>query len=183
MRTRRLQPHRLQRRKRLVVHRRRRRGAVLRIEREEQDAVAAGRGERVEPLGDRRLAIAHRPVDDDFSITRQRGRQLLRLRARKSLERRFVLLAIPDRGVERAALLRARREHDPLQDRLPDEARRFDDARVGEELRQIAPHRPIARALGRAEVDEEHADLCRCDRELFRQGRPYSRQVGAALVR
>ena len=37
-------------------------------------------------------------------------------------------------------------------------ARQFDDARIGQELAQIAPHRPEIGAVGRAEIDQQHAD-------------------------
>src|SRR6202011_2015083 len=99
----------------LVAHGRGGRRGILRIERHDQDALAAARFERREPGGDRRVAVAHRPVDDDALIARrQRGGKLLGLRAGDGLERRLVLLAIPDARVIAAAPPRPDRQGDPV---------------------------------------------------------------------
>ena len=45
-----------------------------------------------------------------------------------------------------------------MQDRLPQRARDLDDARIGQELGEIAAHRRRRRRVGRAEVDEQDAD-------------------------
>ena len=74
---RRLPAHPPQLREGLVVRGRRRRRAILRIERRDQDALAARRLERVDPLGDRRLAVAHRMIDDH--VLAERALQRLRL--------------------------------------------------------------------------------------------------------
>src|SRR3546814_1363388 len=50
-------------RERAVVGGRRRRRAILRIERGEQDALAPRRLHRAQPIGDRRVAVPHRPID------------------------------------------------------------------------------------------------------------------------
>src|SRR6202021_2014861 len=94
---RRLAAHLHQRAKSLVAYGRSGGGGILRIERDEQDAVAAARGERLEPRRDRGLAVAHRPVDGDVAAERLEDRgELLGLRARDGLERRLVLLPVPD---------------------------------------------------------------------------------------
>ena len=56
---------RLQRLERLVADRRGRGGAILRIERDDENAVAAVGLQRFDALADRRLPVAHRPIDDD----------------------------------------------------------------------------------------------------------------------
>ena len=88
---RRLPAHALQRIEGRVVDARGGRGAVLRIKRKDEHAIAAGLLQGVQPLGDRRLAVAHRPFDDDALLGGKLGRELLRLRAREGPQRRFVL--------------------------------------------------------------------------------------------
>ncbi len=58
-----------------------------------------------------------------------------------------------------AALRRPRGEHDAVQDQPPHHPVHFDHAAVGEELLEIAPHRPIVGVVRRAEIDQKHADL------------------------
>src|SRR5690606_20862132 len=65
----------------------------------------------------------------------------------------------PDRLIGLADLLRPLVEDDAVEDRIPVEPRPFDDAAVGQELGQIAPHRAVVGAVGRAEIDEEDPDL------------------------
>ena len=65
---RRLPAHGLQRLERLVADCRRRGGAILRIEGDDENAVATLGLKRLETLGDRRRAIAHGPVDDDVPV-------------------------------------------------------------------------------------------------------------------
>ena len=53
---------------------------------------------------------------------------------------------------------RAHGEDDEVEDRPPLPARHLDDALVGQELLQVAAHRPVVGAVGRAEVQQQHAD-------------------------
>ena len=80
------------------------------------------------------------------------------LRTRDGLERTLVALAVPDLGVIPALPARPHGQNDQVEDRPPLPARHLDDARVGEELLEVAAHRPIAGGVGRAEVQEQHAD-------------------------
>ena len=48
-----------------------------------------------------------------------------------------------------------------MQDQQPQHARDLDDARIGEELGEVAAHRRRGRRVGRAEIDEQHADAGR----------------------
>ena len=157
---RRLEAHGLEHAKHLVAHRRRRGGAVLRIERDDEDAVAAARHQIGEPRRDRGIAVAHRPVDQQpRPARRQRGGELLGLRAGDGLERGFVLVLVPDLGVVARLAARADAQDDAVERELPHQALVLDHARIGEELLEIAAHRRGVGAVGGAEIDEEHADL------------------------
>src|SRR5437868_8834032 len=54
-------------------------------------------------------------------------------------------------------------QDDAVEDRLPCERMDFDHARIAQELREIMPHRAHFRRIGRAEVDQQHADFLRGD--------------------
>ena len=152
---RRLPAHRGQRRERLVVGGRGRRRAILRIERRDQDALAPCRLHRREPVGDRRdcrSASPNRPARGPKPIA-ERGACAPRDRG----ERRAVLG--PDLPIGCADRRGPRSKNDAAQDRLPGDRRNLDDARVGEEFAEIALHRAGVRRVGRAEVDQQHADL------------------------
>ena len=106
----------------------------------------------------------------------ERVGELFGLRARDGLQRALVALLVPDRLVVLAlAAAGARDRMIEIEDRPPQPARRLDDAPVGQEFLEIAPHRPIVGRLRRAEIDEQHADPPAWRR---RDGRP-----GAASAR
>ena len=65
----------------------------------------------------------------------------------------------PDLVVRLGGFLRAGAQDDPVEDRLPGELRDFDDPRVAQELGEVAADRARFGRVGRAEVDQEHADL------------------------
>ena len=48
-----------------------------------------------------------------------------------------------------------------MKDRLPGDGRNFHDARIAEEFGEVATHRACFRSIGRAGVDQQHADLWR----------------------
>ncbi len=145
-----------------VAHRRGRRRRILRIKRHDQNAVAAARDQRFEPRGDRRIGIAHRPVDDDMLAERlENAGEFFRLRAGDGLERQLVLLVVPDFLVVARFAPRTHRQNDAVEQELPEQRIPFDDARVGEEFLQIASHRLGLGGIGRAEIDEQHADTRR----------------------
>ncbi len=145
----------------LVVDRCRRRRRILRVEREHQDALAALFVQPLQRLLDRRLAIAHAPIDNDLGMGGEGGAKLFALRAGIGAQRQLVALAVPDLVIERAGFFRTGVEHDAVEHRQPDGARPLDDAFVGKEFLEVAPHRFLIGAVRRAEIDEEHADL-RC---------------------
>ena len=161
------QPH--ERAEGLVAGRRRGGRGVLRIERHQQQAVAAPLLQRLDARGGGGVGVAHRPVDDD-PLVAEPGRELLCLRARDGLERALVELRVPDLGVVLALAAGADGQDDQVEDRPPLPARQLDHALVGEELLEIAPHRPVAGGVGRAEVEQEDADAAALDRRMA--GRP-----------
>ena len=71
-----LPAHGFQRIEDLVADGRGRSRGILRIERHDENAVAALRLQRLEPLGDRRLPVAHRPVD--FQLRTKPAQRLAR---------------------------------------------------------------------------------------------------------
>src|SRR5262245_35820124 len=89
--------------------------------------------------------------------------ELLRLRAGDGLERRLVLLEIPDFLVVERLPRRADAQDDAVEDRLPDQALVLDHAAVGEKFLEIDAHTPGVAGIGRAEVDQENADALRLD--------------------
>ncbi len=160
---RRLPAHRGQRLERLVHHCRARRRAILRIERRDQDAFAPGILHRLQLRRDRRIAIAHRPVDRHFGpMTRKCRLQRHRLPPGDRSQRRSVIGPHLLIGMRR--LGRARAQDDAAQDRLPDQRRNLHHAAIRQKLAQIAPHRPRIGRVGRAQIDQQHADPPRRDR-------------------
>ena len=141
---RRLAAHRLQRIEGLVVHARGGRGGILRVEREEQQAIAALRLKRLNARGDRRAAVAHRPIDDQLRAPRERRRNLLALRRVIVRKRRLVQRFVPDGAVFLAAFGWPDRQHDKIEDQPPQRPVGLDDAAVGEELLEVAAHRPVS---------------------------------------
>src|SRR6185437_16932934 len=92
---RRLHAHLREHAEHLIADRRRGGGGVLWIKRHDQNAVAAGGLHGGKARSDRRVAVAHRPVDRQVAIWQRFG-QFLRLRARDGLQRRLVALLVPD---------------------------------------------------------------------------------------
>ena len=133
-----------------VVGGRGRRRAILRVERRDQDSLAARRDQRVDPLGDGGPAVAHRMVDDRPPAPNAPS-SALAWRAVIDGERRALLG--PDLAVGVGGFARPGGEDDAAQDRLPDELRDLDHPAVGEEFLQIAPDRPGVGGVGRAEID------------------------------
>ena len=123
------------------------RSGILRVERHQENAVAALVEQGLDALAHLRLAVAHGPIDRD--LVARDGLQvlgdLLGLVAGDGLERALVALVVPDRRVIAALGAGALGEDDEVEDRPPQEARSLDDAPVGEKLLQVAAHRPVAR--------------------------------------
>ncbi len=132
---------------------------VLRIEREQEDAFASGLLQGFHARGDRRLAVAHAPIDDDVRLIGEGFRHQGRLVAGIGAQVALVQILVPDRLIGLADLAGAGVEHDAVEDRIPEQPRPFDDAAIAEELLEIAAHRGVVGAIGRAEIDQQNADL------------------------
>ena len=158
---RRLRAHPAQHAEHLVAHRGRGGRRILRIQRHHQQPVAALRRQRIDPRADRRIAVAHRPIDHDMVMVGDRLGQLFRLRARDGLQRRFVFLGVPDFQVVARFAPRAGIQDDAVQRQLPQQALIFDHPRIGQEFLEINPHAFGVGAVRRAEIDQQHADALR----------------------
>ncbi len=90
------------------------RGAILRIKRHNQNAAATLAFQRVEFLGDRWRAIAHRPAHQDLGIGHGGGGRL-GLGAGNGAQRRFIAFAIPDARISGARFLRPGHQDDAMQ--------------------------------------------------------------------
>ena len=142
----------------MIGGRRRRRCRVLRIERHQQDAIAALLHQRADAAVSGRVGIAHGEVDLDAFRQTERCGHLLGLRARDRLERTLIALVVPYGGVVLAFAARAHGEDDQVEDRPPLPARHLDDAFVRQEFLQVAAHRPVVGSIGGAEIEQQHAD-------------------------
>ena len=154
---RRLHAQRLQRVEDFVVGGRGGRAGILRIERKGDEPVAALGDERLHARGDRRRAVTHGPIDDGV-LRGERLAHFLRLAPRDGAKRGFVELLVPDAAVFGAAGERSLHQHDEVQNQPPQHPVGLDHAPVGQELLEIAAHRPIGGAVGRAEIDEQDPD-------------------------
>ena len=168
----RLPAQRHQRPERLVVGGRRRRRRILRVEREEHDALAALRLQPLDHRACRGVAVAHREIDDHPVAVPlgQARRHRLRLRAGGGAQRALVDLAVPDLAVVGAGAERPPGQDHRLQQRLPQPARVVDDPPVGQELVEVAAHRPVVGGVRRAEVGEHDADPRRGHRRMVGRG-------------
>ena len=159
---RRLPAQRLQRVERLVVGRGRGGCRILRIERREENLLAAGRLQRLDARPGRRIAVTHGEIDDD--VPAQPLLQLGRLLAGNDAQRAVIGVLVPDAGIVLAALLRPGTEHHALQDRLPQPLRGLDHPGVRQEFAEIAAHCPVVGAIGSAQVEQQHPHFRRRDR-------------------
>ncbi len=157
---RRLVAHAREHAKHLVAHGRGGGRAVLRIERDHKQALAAARHEVGELQCERGIAVAHRPVDHELRAERlERAAELLRLRAGDGLERGFVLLVVPDLGVVARLAPRPDAQDDAVEHELPQRALVLDHPRIAEEFLEVAAHGLRVGGVGGAEIDQQHADL------------------------
>ncbi len=70
----------------------------------------------------------------------------------------FVLLVVPDFLVVVDLAPRAKRQDEAVEQYFPEQRVLLDHARIGEEILQIPAHGGCVGSVGRAEVDEQHAD-------------------------
>ena len=147
-------------------------GGILRVEREEEQALAAGLAEPGDHRGGRGVAVAHGEVDADAvaEAVGEAGRHRRGLVAGDDPERAVVGLGVPDPAVVGAGGERAPAEDDEMQQRLPLPGRVVDDAAIGQELAEVAAHRPVVGGVGGAEVGEDDADAGRRHRRVAGRG-------------
>src|SRR5262249_17988299 len=147
--------------------------AVLRIERDDEDALAALHDESAEFRCDRGMAIAHRPVDHEMGAQRlERAGELFGLRAGDGLEWGFVFFVIPDLGVVARLPTRPDGQDDAGENELPQRPLILDHPRIGKKFLEIAAHGGRIGGLRGAEIDQQHADLGGCGgRTIGRGGR------------
>jgi hypothetical protein len=62
----------------------------------------------------------------------------------------------PDLGVSRARLARPEGQDEKVEQRPTAEGVDVDDARIGQELAQVAPHLAGRRGIGRAEIEDQN---------------------------
>ena len=138
--------------------------------------------QRLKPRCDRRRRIAHRPIDDDVLAERlENAGELLGLRAGDGLERRFVLVAIPDFLIVARFAPRPNRQDDAVEQETPQQRVVLDDALVGEKFFQVSAHRLAVRRIGRAEIDQQHANTAP-GRRGFACGRGIASAVSAGAA-
>jgi hypothetical protein len=154
----RLRAHIAEHAKHFVAHGGGCRGRILRIERHHQQPVAALRRERIDPRADRWIAVAHRPVDHDVVMVGNGSGEFFGLRARNGFQRRFVVLGVPDFQVIARLAAGTDAQDDAVQHQLPQQPLIFDHPRIGQKFLEIDAHAPRIRAVGGAEIDQEHAD-------------------------
>ncbi len=113
------------------------------------------------------IAVAHRELDRDKIGRQPHGLQPLPEQSQQQRplldavdqQRRAVLA--PDHRVLLRRLRRAAAQDPAVQDGQPDRARNLDHARIRQELGEVPAHGRRRRRVGRAQVDEQHADLRR----------------------
>jgi hypothetical protein len=148
---------------------RRRGGGILRIKRQDQDSRAAMLLDGHDSLRDVRLAIAHRPSDEECFARRvllfmikapcpDPSRELFGLRPGYRLQRTLARLLVPNRGIVLGDPARAPDQNDKVQDRPPENPWRLDNPPVRQKLLEKLAHRPETGGIRRAKVDEQNAD-------------------------
>jgi hypothetical protein len=81
----------------------------------------------------------------------------------------LVEIVVPDFFIGLADALGPGVENNAEKNRIPERAGPFDDALVGQEFLEVAPHGPVVGAVGGAEIDEQDAHLLDLYRRMFRR--------------
>src|SRR5262245_20104551 len=105
-------------------------------------------------LGQRWVADLHAEADRQVGQSALQG---LCLKASDVKKRRTV--GSPDALIFRGRLLGARSQNAKVQDEPPQQARRFDDARIAQELPQIATQSGNRLRIRSAELNEKYARI------------------------
>ena len=152
---RRLPAHPRQRAEHRIVRRRRRRRAILRIERRGEDARAAFVDHLLERGGNAGMAVAHRIMNADIRQPRRAAPRPGDGQSRAAASLRWSRSGCRPRRISSGRVRRM------MPCRIGFHAKRmdFDHAPVAQELGEIAADRALLGRVGRAEVDQQHADL------------------------
>ena len=133
-------------------------GRILRVHRQHQQPLHVVAAQPLERVRDRGIAVGHGEFDP-HAVAAAFGEppgQPLGERPRFDQQRRA--LRCPHLLVGVCAPLRTGAQDDAVQYQPPQRPRRLDDARVPEELREVAAHGRGRGLVGRAEVDEQDAE-------------------------
>src|SRR5262249_31877815 len=106
--------------KNFITRGRRRCRAVLRVERDDENALAGLRDELAELGSDRWMAVTHGPLDHELLAQRlERAGKFYGLRAGDGLERGFVAFVVPDFCVVARLFAWPHRQDHAVEDELP----------------------------------------------------------------
>ena len=133
-------------------------GGVLRIQRQQQQALHALGAQLLHALLDRGLAVAHGELHHHV-FTGQPAGQAFRLAAGVDQQRRA--LRRPDRGVFLGGFARADIQNHAVQNQRPQPARQLDHAAVRQKLLQVGAQRARGGRGRGAQVDQQHAQAGR----------------------
>ena len=157
----------------VIEHRTGGHARVLRIERKNDESLHAPGAQRLQPVGNGRLAVTHADLHGHTAVDLPGKRPLQRIcqSARVHDERRA--LRHPDLAIEPGAAPRSHTQDHTVQHRQPKRTGQLDEPRIREHFRQKAPHPTRCRFAWAAEIHEQNADagaLCRrCGRAgIFR---------------
>ena len=142
-----------------VEHRGHRGRRVLRVHGQHQQPAHPPRAQLVQRGGDGRRAVAHAQRDREHAARRtpfQLPGERVALAEGDAQQRRALLT--PHRRVGRRGALRPQPQDDAVQHQPPGELRHLDDARVAEELAQVATDRRRRRLVRCTQVGDQHAD-------------------------
>jgi hypothetical protein len=81
----------------------------------------------------------------------------------------LIEILVPDLLIGLADPLGSGVENNAEQNRIPERARPFDDALVGQEFLEVTPHGAVVGTVGGAEIDEQDADLLDLYRRVLRR--------------
>ncbi len=145
-------------RRHLVVDRAGGGAAVLREERQHENALRAGLAQPGQRLRHARLAVEHAELHRERRqhALRQRAGQLRAQPLARVAQRRAGLR--PDRAVLARHPPRPQRQDEAMENRQPERPRHLHDARIGQHPRQKPAHGPRLRRVRRAGVDQQDAD-------------------------
>ena len=157
-----------------IMHARRGGTAILRVERRDQNTIAARGFHRVQPGSNARISVAHRPVHHHAVHFRSK---FFGLFAGVGSQWRTILG--PDQTIGFGRFRWTGVENDSAQNRLPDDRGYLDNPLVRQKLLEIPFDRLFLRRIRRTEIDQQNADfLGRNRRMVFWQWSGFTHDLG-----